>query len=82
MAFRRQSWKAKGVRDLIPPTHGNGAASIEAKVVIQVTVMTIAGIVRTGIRVMPGLTAITAAQVGAAGGTTPCFRAVRVCMKP
>lgn len=65
-----------------PPYPLAAAASVEVEVVIQAAPTTAARVVWASIRVMPGLPTIAAAQVGAAGGTTPCFRAVSVCMKP
>ncbi|ASD97591.1 hypothetical protein LFZ35_16545 [Salmonella enterica subsp. enterica serovar Onderstepoort str. SA20060086] len=67
MAFRRQSWKAKGVRDLIPPPPWPAPVLINIEVIIQATTTTAARIVRAGIRIMPGLATIAASQVGTAG---------------
>lgn len=48
-----------------PPYPLAAAASVEVEVVIQAAPTTAARVVWAGIRVMPGLTAITAAQTGA-----------------
>lgn len=48
-----------------PPTPLAAAASVEVEVVIQAAPTTAARVVWASIRVMPGLTAITAAQIGA-----------------
>ena len=57
----------KGAGILPPPTPWPVPASIKMEVIIQAAPTTTARIVWAGIRVMPGLTTITAAQVGAAG---------------
>lgn len=82
MSFKRQSFIAKGVGDLIPPYPLAAAASVEVEVVIQAAPTTAARVMWAGIRIMPGLTAITAAQIGAMRRTSPRFRAVSSRMEP